>query len=272
MAEMTRLPLPPINLHTRNISSVTAESDSSDSSPDRERDEETEYFFVHHNDSQSTIGPATSGRDCEQEMDIELMHRLTPISKLPPELLIAIFSKLTTTADLRNCMLVSYHWALYSVSILWHRPLCNKWPNLQNVARTLAESRPTFPYHEMVKRLNLSGVADKVNDGTASAFMNCKGIERLTLTSCSKLTDFGVAGLIQGSRRLQALDVTQLDSLTDRTLLTVAKNCSKLQGLNITDCINITDESLVAVAENCRQLKRVSRSSSGPSSILANLS
>lgn len=234
------------------------DSDSSDSSPDRENDEEPEYFMVHANDSQSTIGPMTTMRDCDMEVDFEQMHRLTPISKLPPELLIAIFSKLTTTSDLRNVMLVSYHWALYSVSILWHRPLCNKWPNLQNVARTLSDHRPTFPYHEMVKRLNLSGVADKVNDGTASAFMNCKGIERLTLTTCTKLTDFGVAGLVQGNKRLQALDVTSLDALTDRTLLAVADNCSKLQGLNITDCINVTDESLVAVAENCRQLKRVS--------------
>lgn len=257
MSELTRQRLPSINIHTRNVSNVTIDSDSSDSSPDREIEGETEYFLAHTNDSQSTISPLTTMRDCGMEVDVEQMQRLTPISRLPAEVLIAIFQKLTTTSDLRNCMLVSYHWALYSVSILWHRPLCNKWPNLQNVARTLATIRGTFPYSDMVKRLNLSVVADKVNDGTASAFMNCKGIERLTLTSCAKLTDFGVCGLVSGSKRLQALDVTQIESLTDRTLLAVAQNCPKLQGLNITDCNNITDESLIAIAENCRQLKRV---------------
>jgi len=240
------------------MSTVTVESDSSDSSPCPGDDEDTDYFMAHANDSQSSLGAVTAIRDCDDDVDLEQVHRQSPISKLPPEILMAIVAKLTSTADLKSCMLVSYHWALYTVGILWHRPLCNKWANLINVVAALGKGEKSyFPYHEMVKRLNLSAIADKINDGTVQPFMNCKAVERLTLTNCSKLTDFGVAGLVDGSRKLQALDVTDIDALTDRTLHVVATNCAKLQGLNITNCSNITDESLIEIAENCRQLKRL---------------
>ncbi|KAJ9639191.1 uncharacterized protein PV06_09927 [Exophiala oligosperma] len=256
MADDIRFRISP--LHTRNMSTVTVESDSSDSSPCPGDDEDTDYFMAHPNDSQSSLGAVTAIRDCDDDIDLEQIHRLSPISKLPPEILMAILAKLTSTADLRNCMLVSYHWALYSVGILWHRPLCSKWSNLLSVVSALGQGeRSYFPYHEMVKRLNLSAIADKINDGTVQPFMNCKAVERLTLTNCSKLTDFGVAGLVDGSKKLQALDVTDIDALTDRTLHVVAENCAKLQGLNITNCSNITDESLMEIAEHCRQLKRL---------------
>ncbi|KAJ9609906.1 SCF ubiquitin ligase complex subunit [Cladophialophora chaetospira] len=256
MADEPRPRLPPI--HTRNYSTVTVESDSSDSSPCPGDDEDTDYFMAHANDSQSSLGALTAIRDCNDDIDLEQIHRLSPISKLPPEILISIFAKLTTTSDLRNSMLVCYHWALYTVGILWHRPLCNKWPNLVSVVTALGKGEKSyFPYHEMVKRLNLSTIADKVNNGTVQPFMNCKGVERLTLTNCSKLTDAGVAGLVEGCKKLQALDVTDLNNLTDRTLHMVAQNCAKLQGLNITNCSSITDDSLVEIADNCRQLKRL---------------
>lgn len=257
MVDLLRHRLPPISTrHNRNASTNTVESDSSDSSPTPLDDDND--FVMHSNESTSTIGALTAIRDCEMEIDMELVHRTSPIQKLPPELLINVFSKLTTTGDLRNAMLVCYHWALYTVNILWHRPLCGKWSSVLNVARTLSEKQPSFPYHEMVKRLNLSGIADKVNDGTVQAFVNCKAVERLTLTSCSRLTDLGLIGLIDGTKKLQALDVTDLEALTDRSMLRVAENCPKLQGLNITNCSYITDESLVQIAYNCTQLKRVS--------------
>ncbi|KAK5090983.1 SCF ubiquitin ligase complex subunit [Lithohypha guttulata] len=255
MADLLRPRLPPIHTnHTRNASSLTVESDS-DCSP-TPFDDDIE-FMLHPNNSASTLGALTAIRDNEMEVDMEHIARLSPIQKLPPELLINVFNKLTTTGDLRNCMLVCYHWALYTVNILWHRPLCSKWSNLLNVARTLSDGYPSFPYHEMVKRLNLSGIADKVNDGTIQAFVHCKAVERLTLTSCSRLTDSAVMGLVDGTKRLQALDVTDLEALTDQSMLRVAENCPKLQGLNVTNCSFITDESLLQIALNCTQLKRL---------------
>lgn len=257
MAVPGHLRLP--QLHTRNISANSVESDSSESSPDRADDEDTDYFMAHQNDSQSSIGILSGGRDCEEILDLEKQHRISPISKLPPEILIAILTKLSSTSDLNSCMQVCYNWALFTVGVLWHRPLCNKWSNLTKVVAALAAGNSAaFPYHEMVKRLNLSALADKINDGTVQPFTTCKAVERLTLTNCSNLTDFGVMGLVAGSKKLQALDVTDLHHLTDKTLFCVAENSPRLQGLNITNCTSITDDSLVQIAEHCRQLKRVS--------------
>lgn len=249
----TSRPQPP----SRISSHAPSDSDDSASSPERTLDDDTDFFMAQANDSQSSIG-VTNLREMSMSIDLEQQHRQSPISRLPPELLISIFVKLGSTADLRSCMLVSYNWAVHCVGVLWHRPQCNVWKNLINVTASLSKD-PFFPYHEMVRRLNLAALQDKVNDGTIQPFMQCKRIERLTLTNCSKLTDSGVAGLVEGNKHLQALDVTDIRSLTDHTLLTVATHCPRLQGLNVTNCSKITDESLVAVAENCRQIKRVSK-------------
>ncbi len=247
--------------HNRNISTVSevvSESDSSISSPEALADEGDDFFgMTQVNDSQSSLG-VPNLREMSVSVDLEREHRISPISKLPPELLLEIFRRLNTATDLRNCMLVSYHWAVHTVGILWHRPQCNKVTNLINVTSSLSSGAGFFPYQDLVKRLNLSALNDKVNDGTAQAFMHCKRIERLTLTSCAKLTDQGVSMLVDGNKHLQALDVTDLSSLTDHTLFNVADSCPRLQGLNVTNCSQITDESLIAVSESCRQLKRVS--------------
>ena len=242
--------------HNRHASEAASESDSSISSPEPLLDEDMDSFVTQANDSQSSLG-VPSIRETSVSVDIERQHRISPISKLPPELLLSIFARLTNSADLRSCMLVSYHWAAHTVGILWHRPLCNKVINLINVTSSLSSGAGFFPYQDLVKRLNLSALADKVNDGTAQAFMHCKRIERLTLTNCANLTDQGVSMLVDDNRHLQALDVTDLSALTDHTLFTVAASCPRLQGLNITNCSQITDDSLIAVSEHCRQLKRV---------------
>lgn len=250
----TTRPAPP----PRAPSQAPSESDDSTSSPERALDDDTDFFMIQANDSQSSIG-VTNLREMSMSIDLEQQRRQSPISRLPPELLISVFAKLSSTADLRSCMLVSYNWAIHCVGVLWYRPQCNVWKNLINVTTSLSKD-PFFPYHEMVRRLNVAALHDKVNDGTIQPFMQCKRIERLTLTNCSKLTDSGVSGLVEGNRHLQALDVTDIRALTDHTMLTVGTHCPRLQGLNVTNCSRITDESLVAVAENCRQIKRVRRS------------
>lgn len=230
-------------------------SDSSlSTSPERVADDDTDFFMAQANDSQSSLGVGTF-RELHVNSNSE---PVPPIALLPPEILIAIFSKLTSPGDMLSCMLVCRKWAANCVGILWHRPSCNKFENLRSVVSSVGGKNSLFPYAELIRRLNLSSLTDKVSDGTVVPFTHCKRIERLTLTNCSKLTDNGVSDLIDGSRHLQALDVSELRSLTDHTLYTVANNCPRLQGLNITSCVKVTDESLIKVSENCRQLKRVS--------------
>lgn len=229
---------------------------SSASSPERAVYDDTDFFTAQRNDSQSSIGIDTL-KDMTMSPAPVQQHVSSPISRLPPELLIYIFSKITSSADLRSCVLVSKTWSSNSVDLLWHRPLCNTWKNLLNVVSSVGSQDCYFPYNDLVKRLNLSTLSEQISDGTVQPFVHCGRIERLTLTGCVKLTDSGVISLIDRSRGLLALDITGLDSVTDYSLLAVADNCPRLQGLNITDCSKVTDESLVAVAEACRYLKRV---------------
>ncbi|KAL2866701.1 uncharacterized protein BJX67DRAFT_372403 [Aspergillus lucknowensis] len=211
---------------TRSSSEAPSESSAS-TSPERVADDDTD-FFTQANDSQSSIGAGNS-RDSTMQTDREAV--LPPIAYLPPEILIAIFSKLTSTKDLLSCLL--------------------------KITAAVSKADSFFLYSGLVKRLNLSALTEEVSDGTVVPFSQCNRIERLTLTNCRKLTDNGVSDLVEGSRHLQALDVSDLRSLTDHTLLKVADNCPRLQGLNITGCTKVTDDSLVVVSQKCRFLKRL---------------
>ncbi|CRG85834.1 SCF E3 ubiquitin ligase complex F-box protein grrA [Talaromyces islandicus] len=233
--------------------SKTPSESSSSTSPERTADDDND-FFAQVNDSQSSIGVATFR---EQSGSNEADVYIPPIGRLPPEILISIFAKLNSPADMLNCILVCQKWAANCVGILWHRPSCNRFDNLRSVATSVGKPDGYFPYSDLIKRLNLSALTEKVSDGTVLPFAQCNRIERLTLTNCSKLTDKGVSDLVEGNRHLQALDVSEVRSLTDHTLLTIAKNCPRLQGLNITGCSKVTDESLVVVSQNCKHLKRL---------------
>jgi F-box and leucine-rich repeat protein GRR1 len=236
-------------------------SSSTSTSPERGiEDDDNDSFMQQPNDSQSSLAASVSqesGMD-EARREIEERCRLSPICRLPAELMIQIFTKLSSPMDLRNCMLVSKDWARNSVGILWHRPQTNKWQNLRIVASTVFKANGYFDYANFVKRLNLSALTAEVSDGTLDAFTKCKRIERLTLTNCTSLSDFSVVRMINGNRSLLALDVTGIQAVTDLTMLAVAKNCLRLQGLNITGCRRIYDASLEQVARNCKYLKRVS--------------
>lgn len=233
-------------------------SDSSDSTtPGGEFYDDGDSIMYHPNDSQSSLGVSLEEMELDST-DFEERCRVSPISRLPPEILIAVFSKMSSTADLRSCMLVSKVWARNSVDLLWHRPATHSWRNLHNIIHSVRNKNGYFVYHDLIKRLNLAQLTEQISDGTLQPLSDCKHIERLTLTGCSRLTDLSVAKLIEGNRNLLAVDVSGLNAITDRTLVAIANSCFRLQGLNITKCTKITDDSLVEIARNCRRMKRVS--------------
>lgn len=240
---------------------------SSSTSPERgvEMDDDNESFTMQNNDSQSSLAPSISPDSDQEAMRraIEERHRVSPISRLPAELMIAIFAKLSSPADLKNCMLVSREWSRNSVALLWHRPNTGRWSSVKNVITTIRKPDSAFLYSRLVKRLNLSTLGsegdegNEVSDGTLLPMASCKRIERLTLTNCKKLTDLSLTAMLKDNHSLLALDITNVSSATDRTMYMLADNAVKLQGLNITNCDKITDDSLEAVAKSCRHLKRV---------------
>jgi len=247
---------------SRQLQRMSSDSSSSSSStsPERGVDDDNDSFMIQANDSQSSLGmdiSADHSEDAAARREYEERCRVSPVHRLPAELLISIFSRLSASQDLRSCMLVSKDWARNSVGLLWHRPAMNKWDSIHSVVLSIRRSDKFFAYQDLVKRLNMSTLASNVSDGTLAGMTQCKRIERLTLTNCTKLTDVSLQPLIDHNRSLLALDVTGLDQLTDRTMITVADNCLRLQGLNVTGCKKLTDASVEAVAKNCRHLKRL---------------
>ncbi|CAG8984120.1 hypothetical protein HYALB_00006222 [Hymenoscyphus albidus] len=228
------------------------DSQSSSSNSPAQQDYEESDFYTGNNDSQSSIGVPTfrdmavSGDVCEP-----------PANRLPAEVLIGIFSKLTSPQDLFNAMLVSKRWARNSVDLLWHRPACTNWENHSFICKTLSLPNPYFSYRDFIKRLNLASLADLVNDGSVFPLWVCSRVERLTLTSCDGLTDSGLMGLLKGSSNLLALDISGVAQITAESMMVLAENCTRLQGLNISSCTKISNDSMIAVAESCGSIKRL---------------
>jgi F-box and leucine-rich repeat protein GRR1 len=144
----------------RDIS--TSRSDTSAStSPERGvEDDDNDSLMFQTNDSQSSLAPSISPDTDEDALRraIEERCRLSPISRLPAELMIAIFAKLSSPGDLKHCMLVSREWARNSVGLLWHRPQTGKWQAIKSVIATVRRGDSFFDYPTLIKRLNLSAL------------------------------------------------------------------------------------------------------------------
>ncbi|KAF2637210.1 RNI-like protein [Massarina eburnea CBS 473.64] len=239
--------------------SVSRSDTSASTSPERGADDDNDSLMMQNNDSQSSLAPSVFPDSDEEAVRraLEERARVSPISRLPAELMIAVFAKLSSPSDLKSCMLVSRDWARNSVGLLWHRPQTGKWGSLKTVIATVRRADSFFDYASLIKRLNLSALASEISDGTLQPLSGCKRVERLTLTNCSYLTDLSLTAMLHGNRNLLALDVTGLDSMTDRTMFVLAENAVRLQGLNITNCKKITDDSLESVAKSCKHLKRL---------------
>ncbi|KAK4096932.1 RNI-like protein [Parathielavia hyrcaniae] len=235
-------------------------STSSSSSPAPPDNEESD-FFLGANDSQTSLGVPNI-----QDMQVNDDECLPPIQRLPNEILIAVFAKLSGSSDLLHIMLTCKRWARNAVDILWHRPSCSTWEKLQSICTTLALENPYFAYRDFVRRLNLAVLAGKVNDGSVMPLAECKRIERLTLTGCTNLTDSGLIALVSNNNHLYSLDVSLTppsaegmapDHISDASINAITENCARLQGLNISGCQRISNESLVRLAQRCRYIKRL---------------
>ncbi|KAF4468796.1 F-box and leucine-rich repeat GRR1 [Fusarium albosuccineum] len=225
-------------------------SSSSSTSPAPADNEESD-FFLGANDSQSSIGVPNF-----QDMQVEDACQ-PPVNRLPNEILIGIFAKLSATSDLYHCMLVCKRWARNTVDQLWHRPACTNWRNHSSICQTLQLEHPFFSYRDFIKRLNLAALAEKVNDGSVMPLSVCTRVERLTLTNCRGLTDSGLIALVENSSSLLALDISNDKNITEQSINAIAEHCKRLQGLNISGCDSISNESMIALAQSCRYIKRL---------------
>lgn len=144
----------------RDISASRSDTSAS-TSPERGADDDNDSLMLQANDSQSSLAPSVSPNPDADALRraLEERCRVSPICRLPAELMIAIFAKLSSPRDLKNCMLVSREWARNGVGLLWHRPQTSKWSSIKSVVATVRRADSFFDYASLIKRLNLSSLA-----------------------------------------------------------------------------------------------------------------
>ncbi|KAK3110111.1 SCF ubiquitin ligase complex subunit, partial [Teratosphaeriaceae sp. CCFEE 6253] len=98
----------------QRMSSASSNSSSSSTSPERGADDDdNDSFMLQPNDSQSSLGMdvADASIDAAARAEYEQRCRVSPVARLPAELLISIFARLGASSDLMSCLLVCKEWA-----------------------------------------------------------------------------------------------------------------------------------------------------------------
>ncbi|OLL25488.1 SCF E3 ubiquitin ligase complex F-box protein grrA [Neolecta irregularis DAH-3] len=201
-----------------------------------------------------------SFRDARRPRTVDLLEDHEPVSfaaMLPSEILLSIFKFCTSPADLRACLLVCKTWCRCSVDLLWLRPFLYKTESLNRIIETLDSNSTLFPYASMIKRLNLTILAEYLKDTHLESLSKCNRLERLTLAGCKQISTGPLCRILLNNQRLLALDITGLESITDDVLHMISESCQEIQGLNATNCKLLQNGAVSSVALNCGQLRRV---------------
>lgn len=177
---------------------------------------------------------------------------------LPHEILLHIFKYVAISPpDLRRSLTVCKAWCLCGVELLWHRPSFYRISSLFKLIHIIRRPDQTFPYANFVRRLNLSLLANDLEDSLFGRMAVCTRLERLTLTGCTMISDDTIASVLQHTKHLVAADFSDVVQLTDKSVMTIAENCPRLQGINLTGCKNVTSASIAQLAKSCKLLRRV---------------
>lgn len=181
------------------------------------------------------------------------------IHKIPPEVLLLIFSNISHKPDLVPLLLVCQRWANLIVELIWFRPSLMDKGALDGISKVMKMNRQEthWDYRLFIRRLNLSFIYDKVNDNFLNLFSGSTNLERLTLVNCSKLTHEPIVNILQGCEKLQSIDMTGVRDITDEIFAALADNCPRLQGLYAPGCPKVTNPVLLKIIDSCRMLKRV---------------
>nr|AOC97496.1 ethylene- and jasmonate-responsive plant defensin [Flammulina velutipes] len=181
----------------------------------------------------------------------------SPMSNLPPEILIHIFRHLHTLRDLHSTLRVCRTWCECSVELLWHKPTLDKFQTLQKIAKLLASPSQTFTYASFIRRLNCLNLHEHLTDEIFSTFVQCDRLERITLVNCDKLTAPLLNRVIPSFANLVAMDASGVKAITNEAVIGLARNASRLQGINLTGCKDVSNAGVMAVARNCPLLRRI---------------
>jgi len=181
----------------------------------------------------------------------------SPISNLPPEILIHILKHLHSPRDLYNSLRVSRTWCECSVELLWHKPAFPKFETLEKMSRLLAGPDQTFTYARFIRRLNFLNLGGSLKDDNFSILARCDRLERLTLVNCALISGEVLAHVLPCFPNLVAIDLTGVVNTTDDAIVGLASSSNRLQGINLAGCSKVTDIGMMALATQCPLLRRV---------------
>jgi len=131
------------------------------------------------------------------------------------------------------------------------------------MSRTLRSISPTLPYATAIRRLNLSGLSDSLNDYLVSGLEMCSRLDRITLTNAEGVSTQAIKRIMAGMKETTAVDLSGTPSVENTVVRTVGEAMDKLQGLNLTGCKGVGDDGLKIIAEK-KNFRRVSATSNTP--------
>ena len=181
----------------------------------------------------------------------------SPISIVPPEVLIQIFKHIHSQKDLVAVMRVSRTFCQCAVELLWHKPSFPKFDTIHKMTELLRESQKTFVYARFIRRLNFLSHGAELTDDLFRVFIHCDRLERLTLIGCKKLSSSALSDILPALPNLVAVDLSNVINTTSAAIIGLASVANRLQGINLTGCDKVSDEGITALAANCPLLRRV---------------
>ncbi|KAF8969451.1 hypothetical protein BDZ97DRAFT_1653835 [Flammula alnicola] len=241
-----------VSLYKHHAPSTTSLSDDGD---DIDIDEEATQFAFYPDHQ---LVPAQWA--FKREQDPHAVQRpavLSPISTIPPEIMIQIFKHLHSSRDLFAVMRVSRTWCQCAVELLWHKPSFPKYHTIYQMAKLLRKEKLTFTYSRFIRRLNFLNHGSDLRDELVSVFARCDRLERLTLIGCKHLTGDILAKILPSFSSLVAIDLTGVVNTSSESIIGLATVATRLQGINLSGCDKVTDSGIIALASSCPLLRRV---------------
>ncbi|KAJ7228486.1 hypothetical protein GGX14DRAFT_413385 [Mycena pura] len=227
-------------------------------SDDDDDDTNKSQEFVAGEDDTDTLvlSPAQWTRTKRLSLVPARVH-LSPISRIPPELLIHILKHLHAVKDLHTALQVCRTWCECSVELLWHKPAFPRYDTLLKMAALLDSPDQTFTYSSFIRRLNFLSLGKDLRDRTFNVLARCDRLERLTLVNCEHISADALNQVLPCFSHLVAIDLTGVSNTSNTAMVGLASSAQRLQGINLAGCKRVSDRGVLALASNCPLLRRV---------------
>lgn len=234
-----------VSLYKHHIPSTTSLSDDAD---DNEEEAPPFAFCPDH------LQPVPAHWSAQRLLQPAL-H--SPISTVPPEVIIQILKHIHSTKDLSAVMRVSRTFCQCAVELLWHKPSFAKYNTIYKMSILLRTTQQTFTYSRFIRRLNFLNHGLDLTDELFRDFIHCDRLERLTLIGCKNLSASALSDILPAFHNLVAVDLSNVVNTTNPAVIGLASVASRLQGINLTGCELVSDEGIAAVGAYCPLLRRV---------------